>query len=201
MKHLRDHHWKALPAAAGEGMTNMPSFDQGYSEFLTEMNGGAFFEGALILYGNSEQAGFDLQTVNALMQELYGKLVERKFFFGQDILGLQYYLDVKKKVVGQMNIETGEMEVIARHFPAFLAELENDLDYLTGLDLLRDYVEENGPLEFGARLCPMKPFVIGGEYEVSNLKAKNALENLKINAFVYHKIKDLPDGANVSFKP
>ena len=58
----------------------------------------------------------------------------------------------------------------------------------------------NGPILQGQRLAPAVPFVLGGSFEVGELRAKSDLELARFRADIFSQIKDLPDGATIKLK-
>ena len=59
---------------------------------------------------------------------------------------------------------------------------------------------KNGPLLEGLRLIPKTPFILGGEYNVENLFAFDAVKGMRYRADIWKQIRNLPDGASVQLK-
>lgn len=58
----------------------------------------------------------------------------------------------------------------------------------------------HGVLVEGQRLVPKLPFVAGGEFEVDNLYAADAVEGMRARGNLAVQIRDLPDGAQISYR-
>jgi hypothetical protein len=78
--------------------------------------------------------------------------------------------------------------------------LQEDGDYLTGESLLARWESKNGYLNTGDRLCPKKPFVVGGEYDIENLSPLGIEKNLSYNSELAKQIHNLSDGTPIRFQ-
>jgi hypothetical protein len=58
----------------------------------------------------------------------------------------------------------------------------------------------NGVLTVGERLVPKRPFTLGGEYNLANLVAMEAVKGMRFRGDLAVQIRDLPDGASITFK-
>ncbi|WP_341839631.1 SMI1/KNR4 family protein [Chitinophaga caseinilytica] len=170
-----------------------------YKEFLTRLgNGGFYFNRSLQLYGFSGQEAFkNANEINIQIQTHFGKLAEKLFAFGQDIFGYQFAFIEGSSDIVYFNSETGEKEIMANSFSEWLQVLEDKLDYYTGEPFMIDWIKEKGKLDIDARLIPIKPFVIGGDYEVDNLHVLHFPKYLEYYADMARQISVLPDGAAV----
>jgi hypothetical protein len=170
--------------------------DNAYFDFMSKLNGGFFYERSLHMYSFSKGPAFhNMEYINSIFQHEYGKLAQGHVFFAQDTLGNQF--SFTDKGIAMFNCETAEIELLARSFDEWKKVLYNDLDYLTGRQLLRKWITTNS-FDFDQRLCAKKPFVLGGEYNVLNLYAQYFPTYIASNANVAKQIHDLPDGAQVS---
>ena len=70
---------------------------------------------------------------------------------------------------------------------------------MTGYSLEKEWQEENGKLGINERLVPIIPFVLGGEYEVSNLHSIDRIKGMRLRAEIANQISNIPDGSNVQF--
>lgn len=173
--------------------------DSGYFEFLVEENGGFFFNRSLHLYGLTSRYSYhNLFEVNKSLEKYFGSSFSGLLAFGQDVLGNQFCFSSKGVLF--FNIETTEVEILASDFDKWLKVLGSDLDYLTGETFSKRWGSKEGLLEYGYRLCPKMPFVIGGQYEVENFYSQPFPNYLDINANIANQIKNLPEGAQVKLK-
>jgi SMI1 / KNR4 family (SUKH-1) len=177
---------------------SLPISDSEYYHFLKRCNGGFFFEQALHLYSvNGIFKYCDIEEINRIFQEAYGDLAKGAYAFGQDVFGNQFIFISSQ--ISLFNIETAEIEPIANSFIEWIEHIFADTDYLTGVSILQEWKAGEEKLEFGQRLCPKKPFVVGGEYSVENLYNIDIEKNLLYNSHIAKQIHDLPDGTPIKF--
>ena len=120
--------------------------------------------------------------------------------FGQDIFGNLFAFRNSGKVVF-LNIETAEIEEIASDFKDWLEVFLCDVNYFTGVELIKDLNEvEAEELARGYRLCPKVPFVMGGSYQKENLYLKFSDKNINYNASIARQLVGLKDGQKVELK-
>jgi hypothetical protein len=170
--------------------------DDKYVDFISECNGGFFFNGALHIYGYSNQYDFhDVNYINQILQEEYGAIVKGLLSFGQDIFGNQFAFDLLGKEVVFLNIETGEKEILSKEFASWLDVLLNQMDYFTGYKLASAWHADN-QLGFNQRLCPKMPFILGGNYTLGNLYAGTFPDFIKAAANIARQVYNLPEGTN-----
>ncbi|EAY24868.1 SMI1/KNR4 family protein [Microscilla marina] len=173
--------------------------DKYYLKFLDEMNGGYFFNGSLHFYGVCADLPFhSIMNVNSHLRSCYKDLSQGIFSFGEDLFGNQFCFS--KDGVILFNLESAEKEKIATNFEGFLAAIfdnSEDLDYYTGQSLMQEWQSLGHSLQYGERLCPKQPFIIGGEFEVENLHVKSFDKNLEYNSKIAYQISNLPDGTEI----
>lgn len=173
--------------------------DSLYAEFMEVSNGGFFYNKSLHMYSSSVlHEEHNITQLNSIIQDLYGELIKNSFFFGQDLFGNQFgFLD---NHIILFNIETGDIETLCNSFYDWLELLQEDGDYLTGESLLLDWEKIHDSLNVSNRLCPKKPFVVGGEYKAENLSPLQIVENLSYNSELAKQIHNLPDGTPIRFQ-
>jgi len=176
--------------------------DNVFNAFLMKHNGCFAFEKALQFFSflSSEYDLLNIQSVNSKIRELYNSFnLESEEFFGQDIFGNLFYYGADG--IGIFDIESGDKNVIARDFSGFDQVLSEDFEYLTGISYLNKWEEAtHSQLKEDERLCPKKPFIIGGEYDIKNLYAKSSIKNWEFNSDLAFQIKNTPDGTNIKLK-
>jgi hypothetical protein len=172
--------------------------DQSYLDYLDACNGGLYFGGSLHLYGVCRRPLFhSIAEVNRILLKEYGGIVRGAFSFGQDLFANQLVFTAKG--VASLNGETGDLDFLARDFSDWLDLLSEDVEYLTGVNLLREWEIELGKLQHDQRLCAKIPFVMGGEFKVDSLYPQIFPKYILSNANIARQIYGKPDGTGVVF--
>jgi hypothetical protein len=96
--------------------------------------------------------------------------------------------------------ETAERTLIADELEGWAAAILSDYERLTSFPLAHEWQLQNGPLRLGYRLAPKKPFVIGGGYNLDNLRAVLAVRGMRWRGEISRQLIDLPDGQPVTVK-
>lgn len=173
--------------------------DESYLQFIKHINGGYFFNKSLLIYGFGVVPKYaSFIDLNLLINSLYNSFVPKAQYWGCDFLGNQFAFF--ENSVCFFNIETRQFQVLSKTFEEWLDVIYNDLDYYTGQSLVVKWEKKNKKLDFGERLCPKKPFVIGGEYVLDNLFALNIESLIKYNYEIASQICNLPDGTKIQLK-
>jgi hypothetical protein len=171
--------------------------DSQFKDFCKNNGGGFYCNQSLQMYSvNSGNTYNDMPFINEQIHKLYGNIVQKMIFFGQDIFGNQFAF--RNSEVIFFNIETGEIETIAEDFIHFINIILEDIDYYSGESIILEWKAQN-VIQLNERLCPKKPFVVGGEYEVSNLYNIDLFLNFKYNSSIANQIRNLPDGTPIKF--
>lgn len=212
--HLLEQLQKLLSissVAICDSKPNLPAFLSDFGghganqlvELLHERNGFYAFEGALHVFpsncANSESP-MDLERWNMdfLWRSEFGSAADGLLFFAEDVFGEQFALSSGS--VWRFNPESGAREVIAQDLDEWAGKILADYSVETGFQLAHDWQQKNGQLAAGQRLIPKTPFILGGEYEVDNLFALDAVKAMRYRADIWKQIRDLPDGATVQLK-
>jgi hypothetical protein len=173
-------------------------FDQSYLNYTSVANGGFYFDRSLHLYGFCKGPSFhSILEVNEVFKTEFGIIAEGKFVFGQDVFSNQFAF--AEKGIFFVNVETGDSDFLARDFNDWLELLSEDTEFLTGVKFLKGWESSHPRLQSDQRLCPKKPFVIGGEYSVENLYAQSFPKYMASNANIARQIYGKPDGTRVVF--
>ncbi|WP_315770064.1 MULTISPECIES: hypothetical protein [unclassified Bradyrhizobium] len=172
-------------------------------ESLLQIKNGFYaFESALHLLSSracEADIGLDIWNSAGLWKGEYQGLADGFLFFAEDIFGLQF--GISKDGISQFDPETGAATVIAGDLDGWACALLRDYDFLTGYSIAHSWQMANGPLAPGLRLVPKVPFVAGGKYELDNLYSLEAVKSMKLRADLAVRIRDLPDGATIRYKP
>jgi hypothetical protein len=173
--------------------------DKFYFDFIiTIKNGGFFLKRSLQLYSFVRVRDFfNIEYINLLLQEAFGELFNNLWAFAQDAFGNQFAFDLSSKQIVFFNCETGEKEVLASNFEQWLGILFNDFEYLTGMPYIEAWQEKKHLLLPNQRLVPIKPFVIGGEYVVTNFSVLDFPEYFFYNAHIAKQIVNAKDGTKI----
>jgi hypothetical protein len=117
-------------------------------------------------------------------------------FFAEDLFGMQF--GIMDEFVIKFDPETSEIdETFAESLGGWASIILDGFDYQTGYPLAHEWQRLNGPILPGRRLLPKIPFVLGGEFELSNLYEVDAIQGMRFRADLSKQIKDLPDGTPV----
>lgn len=191
----------ASVALDGGPVEGLPSGRTGseLSELLSVRNGFYAFESALYV----RSAGDGVQALGGWnsrdgWRSRYGDLAEGLFFFAEDIFGGQFA--IRGEDVVSFDPETADSAVVGSSLEDWAERLLTDFDLLTGHPVARDWQRIHGPLGMGQRLIPKVPFVMGGDYSVENLYVLNASTGMEVRAELATQIRDLPDGAQVTYR-
>ena len=174
------------------------------AKLLADRDGFYAFEGALLV-----RPVLDTQNVLGIMTwnsfdlwkshySDFGIDIQSNTFFAENILGEQFFL--ANDWIGQFDPETGESHKVADDLNSWAAAILADSDYLTGHGLAHKWQKANGKLPAGSRLIPKVPFVLQGDFEVSNLVAKPELEAITIRAQLAAQLARLKDGEVITFE-
>lgn len=164
-------------------------------------NGFFAFEGALHVLPIGGQPGvMNLGAWNSshLWRHEYGNLADGLFFFAEDAFGNQFCL--RENRVCLFDAETGQTEPIGSSIEDWAGHVLSDYDLLTGFPLFHEWQVVHGPVPVGSRLLPLVPFVLGGDYSLTNLRVAGAVSGMRARGNLAQQIRDLPDGAQIEFK-
>lgn len=138
------------------------------------------------------------------------EMVRRKLFepfrvtapthvFAFDLFGEMYGIEPAGSVVS-INAETGVRHHFARDLEAWAALILEKPGSLLGAGLGRAWQRLHGPLAPLERLVPRQPFVLGGNYEVSNLVRCPLPRALELYGSLCEQIAAKPDGTEVEVR-
>lgn len=168
---------------------------------LSRVNGFYAFESALHVFplsGRPGAFGIDSWNEPGLWRDLYRGMADDFLFFAEDIFGGQFAL--KGDLIYSFDPETGEAVQVAESVDEWARKILDDFEVMTGYPVAHQWQVANGPVRPGDRLVPKRPFVLGGEYSVSNLVVMDAVKGMRFRGELAVQIRDLPDGASITFK-
>jgi hypothetical protein len=170
-----------------------------YALFLKEYsNGGYFFDNALHLLGSND-GDFDIFVFNHFVQDIYKSKVAGFFFFAEDLFG--HLFAFRDSKVFLFFIDAAEYKFVADRFEDWVHIVIDDPDYYLGYTFAQNADPQTiKKLSEGYRMGATMPFVLGGAYNMENLRLKNYKENLEFSASIAHQISDVPDGTPIQFK-
>lgn len=180
---------------------NQGSIYEELKNLLHNKNGFYAFESALLVRPWSENITIPLNLekwndINTWL-ETYDMKLPQLFFFAEDIFGGQFAI-LKNEIVS-FDPETGEIKIISNSLEDWASQILDDYDYFTGYTLAKKWQRKNKILKFGERLIPKKLFVLGGEFEISNLIVKDEVYGMRIRGGYASKLCSLPDGTEITF--
>ena len=196
--------------ALGAKVEAIPEFFGNYAlgpelfQLLAARNGFYAFEHALhVVPLRSDITGtMTLEDWNSdtLWRNAYGGLADGLLFFAEDIFGDQFCLSATQAGILRFSAETGETTLLAESVEKWADLLLSNCKIETGWQLAHEWQAKNGQLQFGQRLQPKIPFVLGGKYQLDNLYAGDAVERMLFNGDLASQLKDLPDGAQIRLR-
>jgi hypothetical protein len=123
---------------------------------------------------------------------------EAFLFFAEDVFGHPFGLSAEGIV--SLDLETGDVEVMADTFEDWAKLLDEESNLWTGWTLAHDWQEKNGAIRVGHRLAPRRPFVLGGDYAISNLVLVEEEEGILARARLADQIRRNPVGTEVTYE-
>lgn len=84
-------------------------------------------------------------------------------------------------------------------YDALVNDPEFKKDWLMAA-LVRIANEKHGPLVGGRKYCLVVPGILGGAYDISNIKTAPLSEIVRRSGDLSRQIRDLPDGAKIRLK-
>lgn len=171
------------------------------SILLSLKNGFYAFESALHVFPwEANHSAMGLADWNApyLWRHEYGHMCEAMLFFAEDAFGNQFCL--RERYICQFDAETGEIKELAKSFEEWACKILSDFEFLTGRGLLHNWQEAYGPISNGKRLVPKTPFVLGGDYSVTNLIAMDSVRAMRSRGNLASQLNGLQDGSKIQFR-
>lgn len=172
--------------------------DKNYFDFISFIgNGGFFFGQSLQVYDLGENKNFNnILSVNTTLVENFGDIFKDLFAFAQDIFGNQFVYDQKRDAFAFFCAESGERQSMGNTFSEWLDVFVADRDYYTGQSYEQQWKLQHD-LPFDHRIMPKIPFIIGGDFEVSNFYTSAYPKYHSFNADFAKQIINLPDGQKI----
>jgi len=170
-------------------------------DMLKRKNGFYAFESALHVFplnGDESKISIEKWNSNGLWKDEYNGNLENITFYAEDLFAGQFGIQENKIV--RFDPEVGEINTFSGDLVEWAEKILDDYDCETGYPLATDWQKRNGILQPGFRLLPKIPFVLGGEYEVENLYATEAVAGMYLRADIWRQIKDLPDGTDIELQ-
>jgi hypothetical protein len=168
---------------------------------LSDVNGFYAFESALhVLPAASDTHYTDLERWNRheIWKSSYGQVLDHILCFAEDVFGGQFC--ICDDSVCYFEPETGELDQVSSTLEEWAKMVIGDYENRTGFPLAHQWQKIHGPLPVGQRLVPKKPFVLGGEFDLDNLVAYDAISGMRVRGELARQIRDLPDGSQVIYK-
>ncbi|HLJ25432.1 MAG TPA: SMI1/KNR4 family protein [Candidatus Angelobacter sp.] len=193
--------------ALGAQLKKMPKFLEQYAlgpellQMLQQKNGFYAFEHALHVFpSQSDITGvvtFEEWNSDTLWRNAYQGLADNLAFFAEDAFGDQFCLSDKVRGVLRFVAETAETQLVAGSIESWADRILTNYELETGWPFAHQWQAKHGRLAFGQRLQPKIPFIYGGEYDLENLWAGDAVKGMLFKGELAVKVKDLPEGTQV----
>ena len=166
---------------------------------LAHTNGFTVFNaGIQVFHAGDEGLGPELGTWNLdeTWRYTYGPLTDGLYFFAQDLFGVQFAIEDRRRV-SRFDPETGDRTTIG-------ASLDDWADWLLAApeergarSFAKRWQDTHGPLGHDKRLVPRTFFVLGGGYDEDNLIVKDAVTCMRVRGPIARQVHDLPDGVPI----
>jgi len=171
------------------------------ADLINRRNGFFAFDRALEVFPLTSTHGISIASWNnpSTWKNLYGKALSKYTFFAHDVFGEPFGIDASGAVV-KFDPETNEITSYANDLESWCEKILADPNYEVGSKFAHEWTQTHAPIAEGKRLVPITPFVLEGEYALSNFMAIDALEGMKFRASIYWQIENLPDGAEVRIR-
>jgi hypothetical protein len=171
-------------------------------DLMSQRNGFYAFESALLVRPAANATAAEVSDAREWNKpecwlESYEFELPKLLFFAEDIFGNQFA--IHEDVIVSFDSETGEFEEMASSVAKWAKLILKDYENLTGHSIAHDWQQKHGALKPGERLLPRIPFVLGGEYSLDNLRKWNDKKGMRALGFLATHIRDVPDGAEISF--
>ena len=161
-------------------------------------NGFYAFESALHVFPFEDcgpETGLRRWNSAELWRYEYKALLEGHFFFAEDVFGGQF--SIRDDHIWMVDPETGDASAIADSLEGWAQKLVEDGRVLTGWPLGHEWQMKHGPIPIGRRLMPGRLFVLGGEFEVDNLAAVEAIQAMQLRGSIAVQLHEVPDKTQV----
>ncbi len=135
---------------------------------------------------------------SSLWKNRYPSSVADALFFAEDIFGGQFC--VKDNVICYFDPETGDIDEMASNFDSWAKKILDDYGFWTGYSLAFEWQNTRGKLSQNMRLLPTIPFVLGGSFEVNNLKAVDSIEGMRFRASLACNLVNVSDNTRIELK-
>ena len=171
------------------------------ADLLNAKNGFFAFESALHVFSEqSSQPAIGMVDWNdsELWKKGYQGMADNLLCFAQDIFANQFC--VRNDDIVVFHCESGSVEYFADSLDDWAQKILGDFEFLTGYTFARDWQKLHGRLPLPQRLCPNLPFMLGGEYDVENMRAIEAVTIMKIMSGYAVSTKRVPDGGKICFQ-
>jgi hypothetical protein len=193
-----DITWAGPPIDDQQTLRKLPS---DLAELLKSINGFIQFGGALHVRGACQtlewhSLHYAWESADAFHRH-YRTVKQSDVPFAQSALGDQYF--IRDNDVYRLDTECDEIESLDMDFKTFLEEVQSDPIGALNLEPLEEYWGQGGVLEPGQLLSVMPPFILAQQNTKYSYRAISALDRLRFLADFARQIRDLPDGATISF--
>jgi hypothetical protein len=191
--------WAGPPIDDQQTFKQLPS---DLTKLLESVNGFIQYGGALHVRGASQTPEWHSlrhawESPDAFHRH-YRTVKKSDVPFAQNALGDQYF--IRDNDVYRLDTECDEIESLDMDLQTFMQEVQNDPIGALSVEPLEDFWGHGGELEPGQLLSVMPPFVLAQSDTKHSFRGISTLDRQRFLADFAEQIRDLPDGANISFK-
>jgi len=180
--------------------SDLVSGNANLNNLLIHKNGFYAFESALHVFPEGP-AAFQISgstwNEDRLWKYSYGEGLADTYCFACDVFGCQYAFRDDRIV--KFDPETGECANHSATIEDWAGAILEDYEYETGYPLAHEWQTLHGSIKNGHRLVPIVPFVLGGDFAISNLRSMDATASMILRGKLATKLRDLPDGSSIDF--
>ena len=164
---------------------------------LAARDGFLAFDGALfVLPASPGEGALSVARLNGgAWRDAYWHKCAGLCFFAADALGDLFAF--RDNAVVRFASETGMTEPMAATLEDWAGLVLADPAGQAGWPFVRMWRSANGDLRPGWRLTGRNPFVLGGDFDLANLRTADLIDILAFRAPLATQIRELPEGAQI----
>lgn len=189
----------AGPALGGPDLDVPPGTPPDLRDLFRQRNGFLAFESALRFLPMTAASGGVRARTSMSVWTTYEAVPSDAVLFAEDAFANPFF--VSDDAYRFLDLETGEAQFVGSSLDGFVQALLARWNYFSGFATAHAWQLANGALAPAERLIPTVPFVLGGQFEETNLRAVDADEAIRLRTGLHAQLRGRPDGMKVRFDP
>lgn len=188
----------ASPATSGNLVVPWAGLPRDLQHLLNLRNGFYVFESALHVRPAGGGSG-SLEEWNRPDGWIasYAGMADGLFFFAEDVFGVQFAFHDGRMVT--FDPETAEITEFCDSLDGWAGLVLDNFRVATGYPAAHEWQTRHGSLPSGCRLVARQPFVLGGSFEVDNLRAKEDELGMVERSRLALQLRGRQDGETISY--